>query len=74
MYTEEYLLLIRHFRNERVTGTEMRPQLFLGSLQGTRRSVPSNSPRSLCEKHSGRIVPGLVKLLFAFVQSLHSYG
>ena len=54
MYTEEYLLLIRHFRNERVTGTEMRPQLFLGSLQGTRRSVPSNSPRRLCEKHSAQ--------------------
>ena len=32
--TEENLLLIRHFRNERVTGTEMRPQLFLGLFLG----------------------------------------
>ena len=43
-----------HFRNEKGTGVD--PQLFVGSLLGTRRSaigqffpVPSNSPRNLCE-------------------------
>ena len=30
---------VHHFRNERGTGAETRPQLFLGSLLGTRRSA-----------------------------------
>ena len=38
--TEENLLLIRHFRNERVTGTEMRPQLFLGRAGQSLVTVP----------------------------------
>ena len=38
-YFLEWSILIRHFRNEKATGTLQLPQLFLGSLLETRRSA-----------------------------------
>ena len=49
-------VIVHHFRSEKGTEAEMRPQLFLGLLLGTRRTAirhfsppPRDTPRSLCE-------------------------
>ena len=49
---------IRHFSNEKGTGTEMRPAIVSGLVTGDAPisywpifyPVPSNSPRSLCKR------------------------
>ena len=40
---------IRHFENEKGTGAEMRAAIVSGIVSIHCFSVPSNSPRSLCE-------------------------
>ena len=40
---------IRHFKNEKETGAEMRPAIISGIAPVHCFSVPSNSPRSLCK-------------------------
>ena len=63
------LTCFRHFKDEKGTGGEMCPQLFLGSLLGTRRSAIER--RSLTSRYHGSKISG--KNFSKFLLSIGRY-